>query len=350
MLFICKKLIYIFVVINLILISLILLGKINCIQRLTVAAIKTFLIPLFISVLFFYLIRPLNNIFIKKGIKRGKASLLTLVICMFVLGGITAYFSRYAYGQFRQLVQQLSVIINDKKQMDGVVSFINQFININEVYSLLASMAKNYVQHIGRSFMRVGAYFMNTFSIIFVIIIIVFYMLKDGHKFKEKLLVLIPEKYKKISDEIISDSDSILNHYVIGQAKVALCLSLMIFAGYKIIGLPNAILLSAITFILAFIPFVGFFISMIIPVVIAISMGTAMFLKLVALFIIVQTLKGRIVVPTIMAKTMKIHPLTDIFLVIGAIAVAGPYAAFAVVPIYAIVKNAVISIRKSGYF
>jgi predicted PurR-regulated permease PerM len=105
--------------------------------------------------------------------------------------------------------------------------------------------------------------------------------------------------------------------------------------------MPNALLLSSITFVLAFIPFVGFFISMIIPVVISLGIGLYMFIKLAVVFIIAQTLKGRVIVPAVMSKSMNIHPLTDIFLVIGAIAMGGPFAAFIVVPVYAIIKNAV---------
>jgi len=116
-------------------------------------------------------------------------------------------------------------------------------------------------------------------------------------------------------------------------------LSIMIFVAYKIIGIPNALLFASITFILAFIPFIGFFISMIVPSIIALSMGFIMMGKLAIVFIIVQTLKGRIVVPQIMSQAMNIHPLTDIFLVIGAVALGGPLAAFAIVPIYAIIKT-----------
>ena len=113
----------------------------------------------------------------------------------------------------------------------------------------------------------------------------------------------------------------------------------MIFIAYKIIGIPSALLFSSLTFVLAFIPFIGFLVSMIIPTIIALSMGWVMLLKLVIVFIIVQTLKGRVVVPAIMSKAMNIHPLTDIFLVIGAVAVGGPLAAFAIVPTYAIIKT-----------
>ena len=36
--------------------------------------------------------------------------------------------------------------------------------------------------------------------------------------------------------------------------------------------------------------------------------------------------------------TMKIHPITDIFLVVGAAAIGGPLLAFCIVPIYSIIK------------
>jgi predicted PurR-regulated permease PerM len=340
------RLIHKLIAINLFLLAFILLSKINLIHELIIGVAKTLLIPLFVSTLFFYIIRPLNNIFIAKKIGTGKASLLTLIICTFVLSGLLTYFSKYAYEQFKQISNQLYITVNTNKEVEGVINYINQLISDNKIYSLAAGMVNKYVQNIGRNFMKMIGYFMNTFSTVFLIVVIVFYMLKDGHKLKDKIISFIPDKYKRISSEILSESDNILSHYVTGQAKVALSLSIMIFTGYKLIGMPNAMLLSGITFILAFIPFVGFFISMIIPTIIALGMGIIMFAKLVAVFLIVQTLKGRVVVPAIMARSMKIHPLTDIFLVITAIAVGGPFAAFVVVPIYAILKNIVITLKK----
>jgi predicted PurR-regulated permease PerM len=341
-----KKVLHTLIIINLILLGGILLGKLGFVHKLTEALTKTLLVPLFAAALIFYIIRPLNDIFIKKGLGTGKSSLLTLTISGFILTGLGFYFSQYAYGQLQEVSRQLTVTIQENRQIEGIISYINEFINSNRFYDLAADMAQNYIRKIGHNFMKMAGYFMNTFSMVFLIIVIVFYMLKDGYKFKDRTLRLVPDRYKDIISELLSESDSILSHYVTGQAKVALSLSIMIFAGYKIIGMPNAMILSTITFILAFIPFVGFFISMIIPVVIALGMGIVMFGKLMVVFIIVQTLKGRVVVPAIMARSMKIHPLTDIFLVIAAIAVGGPFAAFAVVPIYAIIKNTVIVLNK----
>jgi predicted PurR-regulated permease PerM len=338
-----SRVIRILVIVNLTILAIILIGKIHIIKLLITTIAKAFLIPLIISVLIYYIVTPLNNIFINKGMKRGKASLLTLSIFIFILSGFLSYFGKYAYGEFAQITKNIWIIISDRKQIDGSINWINNYININEIYNLLLGMVENYIKQISSSLMKIVGYFINTFSIVFLIIVIVYYMLRDGDKFKTKVISFIPTKYKEISDKILSESNVILSHYVTGQAKVALSLAVMIFLGYVIIKMPDALLLSTVTFILAFIPFVGFFISMIIPTVIALGMGWYMFFKLVAVFVIVQTLKGRVVVPAIMAKSMNIHPLTDIFLVILSIAVGGPFAAFAVVPVYAIIKNIFVS-------
>lgn len=343
-----RKIVYYLIIINLVLIAFNFLGDMNFIRKFMTVIGKAFLIPLFISILIYYIIRPLNNVFIKKGLGYGKSSLLTIIIFTFVLSGIFSYFSHYVYDQFQQITSELWIIINDRENINGVISWVNNFIDVKEIYNLATVTVNHFVQSIGYNFKKIVGFFMNGFSTVLLIIVMVFYMLKDGHKFKEKLINFVPQKYKDVSSIICNNCDNILSHYVTGQAKVALSLSIMIFIGYTIIKIPNAMILAAITFVLAFIPFLGFFVSMIIPVIIALSMGFTMIIKLLIVFIIVQTLKGRVVVPAIMSRSMSIHPLTDIFLVIAAVTIAGPFAAFAVVPIYAIIKNVICVLKNKA--
>jgi predicted PurR-regulated permease PerM len=283
--------------------------------------------------------------------KRGWSSFLTLSISTFILSGIVNYFSHSIAAQFRDIIKQFTNLVEDENTKKDFINKISPYINIDEAYKYINDIVQNYLKQLVHSIIVLFQYILNTFSTLLLIVVLVFYMLKDGNKFKNKILFFIPKKHKDIASKILSESDNVLSRYVIGQATVALSLSIMLFVGYKIIGMPSALLFCSITFILAFIPFVGFFISMIIPSIIAISMGLTMVIKLSIVFLIVQTLKGRVVVPIIMSRAMKIHPITDIFLVIGAVAVGGPIAAFAVVPIYAVTKSVVgnLKIFKENY-
>jgi predicted PurR-regulated permease PerM len=218
--------------------------------------------------------------------------------------------------------------MGNKAYINGTINEISKYININDIYKTYISTVNNYIKDMIQNLSRSVNYVTDTFSKILLILVTIFFLFKDGENFKDGFVKLFPKKHRQVLHKILSESDEILSQYVIGQSKVALSLATMIFIGYKIINMPNALLLSSITFILAFI----------VPWIIAFSMGLNMIIKLGITFLVVQTLKGRIVVPAIMGHTMKIHPLTDIFLVIGAVAMGGPIAAFTVVPFYAILK------------
>lgn len=333
------KLIKNLIIINLTFLAILLFGKMLIIHNLIRILFKSFLTPFIFSVFLFYIIKPLNTVFMKNGLKPSASALLTLILGLFTATGIITFFGNYIAIQFDGIIEQLT---NNLKSQDSINEFlnkINKYIPANDVYKAFTIIANTYTQNLMHNLMFAVNYAIHTFSTLFLILVILFYLLKDGFKFKDKIMCLIPEKYKEFASKTLSDSDMALSAYVTGQAKVALSLSIMMYIGYIIIGIPNALLFSSITFILAFIPFVGFLISMIIPSIIALSMGFIMIGKLLIVFIIVQTLKGRVVVPAIMSHAMKMHPLTDIILVIGAVTVGGPLAAFAIVPIYAIVKT-----------
>jgi len=342
-----NKVIHYLLIINLVLLAIMFLSKMKFFAKLIFTIDKAVLIPLFISVLIYYIIRPLNEIFIKKGISRERSGLLSLLIFTFILSGVISYFWRYAYSQFYKVSSEIMNIVSNEDKVDGTLKWANNYIDVRKIYGLFTNMVEGYVSGIGHSVRVVIKYCMNTFSMVLLIVIMVYYLLSDGNKLKPKILSFIKEEHKDIASKLLQDCDDILGHYVTGQAKVALSLALLIFIGYKIIGMPNAIVLASITFVLAFIPFVGFFIAMIIPAVISISMGIDTIIKLAVVFIVVQTLKGRVVVPLVMSKSMKIHPLTDIILVILAVALLGPFAAFAVVPIYAILKNIILTVMNA---
>ncbi|MBU3092176.1 AI-2E family transporter [Clostridium sp. CF011] len=334
-------------IINLIFLAILLFSKMFFVHKIIIILFKSFLTPFIFSVFLFYIMNPLNTIFMKNGLKPSTSALLTLILGVSIGTGAITFFSNYIAIQFNGTIEELTNFMKSQDPVNQIMNKINNYIP-PEIYKTFANIANTYTHNLGQTLMFAVKYAMHTFSTLFLVLIILFFLLKDGCKFKDKIMCITPKKYGKLVLKILSESNKVLDAYVTGQAKVALSLSIMIFIAYKIIGIPNALLFSSITFILAFIPFIGFFISMIIPSIIALSMGFLMIVKLIIVFIIVQTLKGRVVVPAIMSHAMKIHPLTDIFLVIGAVAVGGPLAAFTVVPIYAIIKTILSNLYECG--
>ena len=334
-----KKNVVIYLLIaNLLVILIILIGKLGIVLSFIDIIFSVVVIPIIFATFLFYILKPLNDLFIKKKMKNGRAAMLTMFIFFFILAGVIKYFGDYFIEQFFILKSMLLRIIQER----GIVERINKLLNGEsasiDYYGRLIGSLEKYIGVLilgGRKIFNKG---MQLFSDVLLVILILFYLLKDGELVKSFILKYTPEKYKNTMDKTLDESNKVLSSYILGQGTVALSLATMVYVGYRIIGMTSPMFLATVTFILAFIPFIGFLISMIVPFVLAISMGTPMIIKLSILFIVAQTLKGRVVVPFIMGKAMKIHPITDIFLVVGAASLMGPIGAFVVVPIYALIK------------
>nr|WP_278321776.1 AI-2E family transporter [Clostridium ljungdahlii] len=320
--------------------------------RIIVTLYRCILVPIIISVFLFYILKPLNNVFIQNGISKGISSLLTLIISLIAALLILYFFIRYAILEFNGLAKNINNLspntktFTSQKPINSIVNEIYKYININELIKIANNIMIHYTQNFQSNLYKNINDIVDVFSKMLLVLLILFFLLKDGCKLRDKFIDLFPEKYRDFLSETLYDVDRALNAYVTGQLMVALSLAIMIYIGYKIIHMPNALIWAFFTFILGFIPFIGFFISMIIPSIIAISKGLYMIIKLSIVFITVQTLKGRVVVPLIMSSALKIHPLTDIFLVVTAVSYGGSMAAFVVVPLYAIVKVTVLSLYK----
>ncbi|WP_396276605.1 AI-2E family transporter [Haloimpatiens lingqiaonensis] len=347
-----KKILFTLIIINLTLLAIHFFIKLPIVIKTFSSIYKLIIIPILISIFIYYLLKPLRNIFIKKGLKNTWAAGLTLIIAMTIALGIIEGLGFYFISQLSNLIEKLSIAQRKNNLMDFINKNLSKNINVQWILEQLTIYIKTYLYLFKNGAFKTANFVMVAFSDVLLIIIIVFYLLKDDGDLKKNILKIIPQKYKnKYGDkleDVCTKCDFVLSNYIIGQAKVALSLASMIYIGYLIIGIPSGLILASITFVLAFIPFVGFFISMIIPYIIAFSMGFKMIIKLSLLFIIAQAIKGRVIVPLVMSKAMEIHALTDIFLVVSAASIFGPIGAFIVVPIYSVIKVIITTLKNEN--
>src|SRR5699024_2523041 len=100
--------------------------------------------------------------------------------------------------------------------------------------------------------------------------IILFFLLKDGRRFKEYSLTLLPPKFRKDIDQILKNMDDQVGSYIQGQIIVALCIGILLYIGYLIIGLDYAIVLAIIAAVTSVVPYLGPMIAISPAIIIAI--------------------------------------------------------------------------------
>ena len=175
----------------------------------------------------------------KNGLKPTASALLTLTLGLSITIGVLTLFSNYIAIEFHGIIKELTTIVKNQDSMNNIMNKINNFIPTLGIYKTFTRIINTYMQNLFQNLLLAVNYTIYTFSTLFLVLIILFYLLKDGPKFKDKIIYIVPKKYKKFVLQTLTDSNKVLDAYVTGQAKVALSLSVIIFVAYKIIGIPR---------------------------------------------------------------------------------------------------------------
>ncbi|WP_251151059.1 AI-2E family transporter [Cellulosimicrobium sp. Marseille-Q4280] len=176
----------------------------------------------------------------------------------------------------------------------------------------------------------------------FVMIVVLFFFLKDGPQIWEFLLRPFQgaryERGQRIGDSTVRT----LGGYIRGTAIVALVDAVAIGIGLAIVGVPLVLPLSVLVFLLAFIPLVGATLAGVLCALVAlVAVGPVEALIVVAIVIAVNQLEGDLLQPVVMGRTLRLHPLVILIALTAGTVLAGLTGAVLAVPIAASIWRAI---------
>ena len=181
----------------------------------------------------------------------------------------------------------------------------------------------------------------NIALLVVIIPLIFFYMLKDGHKFPEAVAQVLPQEYSADVLALLKEINKTIAKYISGQALVCLFVGTFTFIGYLLIGLPYAFLLGVTAAVTNIIPYLGPYIGLIPAAIIGLTVSPAKALLVCAVVLVVQQVESNIISPNVLGKTLDMHPLTILFLLLAVGKISGVLGMILAIPTYAVVKTIV---------
>lgn len=288
--------------------------------------------PIIIGGFFYYALRPLKKILLKLVKHSGIAAFLSILLVLVVISVVIIYGGDIVIDQFEDaFVKNQDKLIEYKEYLDEK---IQEILPNLDILTRISDNIKSFATSISSNAMGIFSGIGNIGTQIVLIPFILFYLLKEDKLFKEKLFNIIPKNHKVEIKDMFIKTDSILSTYINGQLLVALIIGVLMFIGYLIIGMPNALLMASFSLITSIIPFIGPFLGVIPALLIALTMNFGLVLKIIITAIIVQQLEGNLITPNIMGNKLKIHPLAIILIVIISIKLFGILGAFIGTPLY----------------
>ena len=335
-----KFIIYILLIVILLGIAIYLYTEISYIFTPINAIVSSIITPIIVAYVFYYMLNPLVNFFEKK-MSRFIASLLAIFVgiitILIVIIGVVPIIVEQTQNLITALPRYIEVVkgyletYSDNAYVQVVVEYVNNNLNVSKISEKLVSVATSIAQGVVSSIS-------STASVLVTMPFVLFFLLKDASHFNKFVISLLPKKLEQPVAETIDEIDDKVGSYIQGQMLVSLCIGVMLFIGYNIIGLHYAFSLATIAAFLSIVPYLGPVIAITPAMLVAASTSWIMVLKMLVVWGIVQFLEGNIISPNIMGRSMNMHPLTVIFVILIGVNIAGVVGAILGIPVYSILK------------
>lgn len=325
--------------------------------------ISTLFAPILIAGFLFYLLNPLVNLLMKIKVKNHQVSRTFAVAIVFLLliaiiVSALSFLIPNILNQVEQLIQNMPEYIKSfqrfltkvlqQKNLPPWIVDLTKDVDINaytkEIEESLSGFAKNFMMSITSSIGSIIGMVTSVTVTIVTVPFMLFYMLKDGHKLVPTMTGIFSEKQANRIGELLEKMSETISKYISGQAIECLFVGTCTAIGYGIVGVPFALLIGIFAGITNMIPYIGPYIGLLPALILALSNSVRQTILVIIVCVVVQQIDGNLIYPNVIGKSLDIHPLTIIIILLVAGNLAGLLGMLLAVPVYAVIKVIVIYI------
>lgn len=171
-----------------------------------------------------------------------------------------------------------------------------------------------------------------------VVPVLVFYMLKDSELFQSYVLKCIPKKYRSNVEKYAPAINAGLGSYIRGQLIVCLFVGVTMYVGLLFIDMKYPLILAIIVAVTNVIPYFGPLLGIIPAVVIAFTVSIQQVLYVIIVIAFVQIIEGNFLSPYIMGKSVHLHPVMIILILLIGGEIAGIFGMVVAIPLATVIK------------
>ena len=325
--------------------AVLLVGAVALLVVLLLRRVALLTVALGIAVLATALLAPLHRATTRAGVPAGLSALLATVALMSVPVAV----GLLLYARLTARLSDLGVAVTqgidrvrgwlvagplrlDPAQVDGLRDTLVERVQA-AVPGALASAT---------TALRVlGATFLVAFS--------VFFLLKDGERLWSTALRAAPSTSRWRVDVAGRAAWAAVGAYMRGVVVVALLDALLIGVALLLLGVPLWLSLTLLTFLAAFVPYLGAAVAGVVAVLVTlVTQGAGDAAVVAVVVLVVQQIEGNVLQPLVMERALRLHPLVVLTSVTAGGLLLGVVGAAVAVPLVAALTRGAGALRRSA--
>lgn len=300
------------------------------------------LTPFVLAGIFAYVFNPVVN-FLSKKIQFPRT--FSVIIIYAIIIGAIILLGMFLSGRILEESSDLSTYIRD------IVMLIND--QIKTLPDWMQPAAKDAAAAIQKSKVFSPEYLFTLFPqalsriVSFLLFLFAgFFFLREGGTMIERLLAIVPSNYKIEVEILIRRINAVLSGYLRGQLFMVFLVSLVLFIALSIVGVRFSLILAIFSGVAEIVPIVGPIVATSIAAFVALFGGVSNFglspfqgaITVIIIYTVTRQLQDYFIIPFVMGRITKLHPLVILFSVIAGEHLLGPLGLMLGVPIAAVFR------------
>ena len=313
------------------------------------------LMPFLVGIILAYVLNPIVKKLDKIGLYHVISVILVLFLSLFLFFGSFIFLIPIFLDQLEIVVKKMPILL------DNISIYIRNFndnLNIideniysdyfaNFIESKSGQIFKYLLDFITISLNKTLAFF-NLLGLLLITPIVTFYILYDWDQIIENINFKFSSYLSKGLDKKITNINNVLSSFFRGQLLVNFILAIYYSFTLYIIGVEGSVSIGFLIGILSFIPYLGSLVGLLISLSFTIiQFGSFNFILLVLLvFILGQLLESYYLSPRFVSRSVGLHPLFSMFVIIAAGAAFGVIGILLAIPISAVMLTLLTDVKK----
>lgn len=273
-----------------------------------------------------------------KNIRRPIGSLIVffaVLLCFALLGWMIV---PKMITQVRLLVTNLPTYLSNLNR--EISKWLGEYGNNNENAQNTANAIAN-LPPVSSIINSVGQYSIQLFRNVLLIIFffcLVIYMLINPRPLLAFYLSYFSDRKKDKAAEAFSYASKMTIGWMWSNIVAGAIRAVIVWFFLYFMGIPGVWVWAAVTFFAELIPKIGFYIMAVPPIIIAFSISPLTALWIAVFYIGLDEIIGDFIIPRIRSRTMKIHPVFILIMIIAMSSAFGIMGAFIATPLTAFIK------------
>lgn len=285
---------------------------------------RPFWIVLVLGISFSIVLYPIYEWLNKRKIPETLSSFITVILFAILLCGPLLGIGAIVFNQSQDVYSKvLNSNLNTLPLIDTINSKVNDVLPPGVVFDM-NQRATDFISYISNHIASIFTTTLSAFFSFLLMLLIIFYLLKDGAKWRESIILLSPLGEEN-DTKIIKRLTLAVNGVVKGSLLIALAQGILLGFGFWIFNVPNGALWGVVAAVMSFIPTFGTALVSVPAIIFLFIIGNnASAVGLLIWAILIVGTIDNFLGPIVVSKTVKLPSIIILFSVLGGISLLGP--------------------------